>query len=115
MTITSVFPTLHAIKDNHNRGRVTDVLSNEGTPKAHRALLLAANKGPLKSQHQRLKQLFDNDAWTTIDTLDLVDKLLAMTNHVLNPAGHGNEAPLYEEEVAKALDIVRQFGTRQQH
>ncbi len=67
MTITSAFPTLHAIKDNHNRGRVTDGLSNEGTPKAHRALLLAANdldldqhpaldaasKGQLKSQRQQ--------------------------------------------------------------
>lgn len=97
----------------------------KGTPKEYRNFLLAPNdadldnntaldaatKGILKGQRKRLKKLFNDEAWATMDTLALVDDLLAMTNRVLNPAAHGNEVPLYQEEVERALAIVRQFGS----
>lgn len=96
----------------------------KGTPKEHRVLLLPASdadldanstldapsKGMLKGQRKRLRQLFDDEAWANIDTLELLDQLLSITDRVLNPAAHGNEAPLYEDEVEKAVAIVRQFG-----
>jgi hypothetical protein len=71
----------------------------------------AATKRILKAQRKRLKQLFNDEVWATMDTLALVDALLDMTNRVLNPAAHGNEVPLYQEEVERALAIVRQFGS----
>ncbi len=98
--------------------------SLKGTPKKHRALLLpesdadldanstldAPSKGVLKGQRKRLRQLFEDEAWAYIDKLELLDQLLGMTDRVLNPAAHGNESPLYEDEIQKALVIVRQFG-----
>jgi ABC-type dipeptide/oligopeptide/nickel transport system ATPase subunit len=97
----------------------------KGTPKEHRQLLLSANdadlvinssidkptKEILKTQRRRLKQLFNDEAWVIMDTLQLVDELLGMTDRVLNPAAHGNEVLLFEDEVQKALALVRQFGT----
>jgi ABC-type dipeptide/oligopeptide/nickel transport system ATPase subunit len=99
--------------------------SLKGTPKEHRALLLPAtdadldanstldapSKGMLKGQRKRLRQLFEEEAWVNIDTLELLEQLLGMTDRVLNPAAHGNEVPLYEDEVQKALALVQQFGS----
>ncbi len=99
--------------------------SLKGTPKEHRALLLPASdadldanstldapsKGMLKGQRKRMRQLFEDEAWSNIDTLELLDQLLGMTDRLLNPAAHGNEVPLYEDEVQKALAIVQQFGS----
>lgn len=96
-----------------------------GTPKLHRALLIPtddsdldahpdlnpADRGRLKSQRKRLRKLFDEETWANIDTLVLVEKLLAMTDRVLNPAAHDNDSPHYANEIAEALEIIRQFGS----
>lgn len=90
------------------------------TPPQHRILLLQAddsdldgnsNLAPkdrviLKSQRNRLRNLVNSEGWKTMETIDAVDRVLAMTDRVLNPAAHGSSVPLYEEEVRKALTLI---------
>lgn len=90
------------------------------TPPQHRALLLHGDnsdldanadltpreRGILKTQRARLLNLVTNADWEKMETIDVVDRVLAMTDRVLNPAAHGNSTPLYQEEVTKALHLI---------
>ena len=40
------------------------------------------------------------------ETIAIVDRVLAITDRVLNPVSHGNATPLYHEEVMKALRLI---------
>ncbi len=44
-----------------------------------------------------------------MENIRLIDELLETTQRVLNPGAHGGEAPLYETEVEKALNLVKQL------
>lgn len=97
------------------------VLKN--TPVEHRGLLLSpddtdldndatlqpADKGKLKSKRQDLRNVLNHDGWKTMEGVDAVDRVLEMTERVLNPASHGNTAPLYEEEVRRAMQAIEQL------
>lgn len=92
----------------------------KGTPRAHRGLLLSsddtdldsnatlqpADKGKLKSKRRDLRNVLNHDGWAKMETVEAVDRVLEMTERVLNPASHGNTAPLYEEEVRRAKKLI---------
>ena len=92
----------------------------KGTPKEHRGLLLSpddtdldgnatlqpADKGKLKSKRRDLRNVLNHDGWAKMEAVEAVDRVLEMTERVLNPASHGNTAPLYEEEVRRAKKLI---------
>ena len=92
----------------------------KGTPKEHRGLLLSpddtdldgnatlqpADKGKLKSKRRDLRNVLNHDGWAKMEAVEAVDRVLEMTERVLNPASHGNTAPLYEEEVRRAKRLI---------
>ena len=41
-----------------------------------------------------------------MENAKLIDEVLNTTERVLNPGAHGGDAPLYEHEVQKALDLI---------
>lgn len=47
-----------------------------------------------------------NDGWDKMEAVEAVDRVLEMTDRVLNPASHSNEVPLYEEEVRRAKTLI---------
>lgn len=96
----------------------------KGTPKEHRGLLLSlddtdldgnatlqpADKGRLKSKRRNLRNVLNHDGWAKMEAVEAVDRVLEMTERVLNPASHGNTAPLYEEEVRRAKRLIDRLG-----
>lgn len=92
----------------------------KGTPKEHRELLVSgddtdldgnpalqpADKGKLKSKRNDLRKVLKDDGWAKMEAVEAVDRVLEMIERVLNPASHGNTAPLYEEEVRRAKRLI---------
>lgn len=90
------------------------------TPKEHRELLVSADdtdldgnaalqpadKGKLKSKRKVLRSVLKDDGWAKMEAVEAVDRVLEMTERVLNPASHGNATPLYEEEVRRAKKLI---------
>lgn len=66
----------------------------------------AADRGKLKSQRRNLRSLLKDENWKVMDNVKLIDEVLNTTERVLNPGAHGSDAPLYEHEVQKALDLL---------
>ena len=95
----------------------------KGIPKEHRTLLLSADnsdldananlqpkdKGILKSKRIALRKVLDDDGWAKMEAVDAVDRVLEMTERVLNPASHGSATPLYEEEVRRAKRLIERL------
>jgi energy-coupling factor transporter ATP-binding protein EcfA2 len=91
-----------------------------GTPKAHRPLLLSSDdsdidndatlqpkdKGILKSKRKDLRKVLTDDGWSKIEVVEAIDRVLEMTERVLNPASHSNSTPLYAEEVRRAKQLI---------
>ena len=91
-----------------------------GTPKEHRELLLSnddadldgnvalqpADKGKLKAKRKDLRNVLKHDGWEKMEAVEAVDRVLEMTERVLNPASHGSNTPLYEEEVRRAKKLI---------
>lgn len=96
-----------------------------GIPEEHRDKLICASdddidsdttldaptKGKIKTQRNRLRQFFAQDAWKLIEAIETVDAVIRMKDRVLNPAAHWNEEPLYNEEVRKALKLIERLKT----
>ncbi|MFN3408987.1 MAG: AAA family ATPase [Limisphaerales bacterium] len=94
-----------------------------GTPAAHRAHLIptddadidalaaveVADRGRLKSARKHLRSLLKDEGWTAMENIRLIDEVLKTTERVLNPGAHGGDAPLYEHEVQKALDLIKKL------
>ena len=92
----------------------------KSTPTTHRTLLLSSDdsdldnnaslqhqdKAILKSKRRDLRNALTNDGWAKMEAVDAVDRVLEMTERVLNPASHGNTLPLYEEEVRRAKRLI---------
>ncbi|NTW87757.1 MAG: AAA family ATPase [Desulfobulbaceae bacterium] len=97
------------------------VLKN--TPQALRALLLSSDnrdvdnnpdllpqdKGILKSKRRNLREVISNEGWAKMEAVEVIDRVLEMTERVLNPASHSNISPLYEEEVRRAMQAIEQL------
>lgn len=73
------------------------------------ASLEAAERGKINSKRGTLRKLLTNTHWVAMENVRLIDKVLAATERVLNPGAHGGEAPLYESEVAIALDLIKRL------
>ncbi len=92
----------------------------KGIPEEHRALLLSADdsdldgnanlspqeRGILKSKRNALRKVLNDDGWAKMEAVEAVDRVLEMTERVLNPASHGSATPLYEEEVRRAKKLI---------
>ena len=90
------------------------------TPVAHRGLLLSSDdsdidnnlalqlkdKDDLKFKRSTLRKVLADDGWAKMEAVEAVDRVLEMTERVLNPASHGNTTPLYEEEVRRAKKLI---------
>jgi len=95
-----------------------NVLKN--TPQEYRTLLLSSDdsdldnnanlqprdRGILKSKRRDLRIALSNDGWAKMEAVEAVDRVLEMTERVLNPASHGSTTPLYEEEVRRAKRLI---------
>jgi energy-coupling factor transporter ATP-binding protein EcfA2 len=68
-----------------------------------------AERGKINSKRGSLRKLLTNTHWTAMENVRLIDEVLATTERVLNPGAHGGESPLYETEVAKALDLIKRL------
>jgi ABC-type dipeptide/oligopeptide/nickel transport system ATPase subunit len=71
--------------------------------------LEAAERRKINSKRGTLRKLLTDTHWVAMENVRLIDEVLATTERVLNPGAHGGESPLYEAEVQKALDLVRQL------
>lgn len=92
----------------------------KGAPKEYRALLISsddtdldsnttlqpADKGRLKSKRRDLRKVLNDDGWAKMEAVEAVDRVLEMTERVLNPASHGGTSPLYAEEVRQAKRLI---------
>jgi energy-coupling factor transporter ATP-binding protein EcfA2 len=121
----SLTENLRAARNKLLEGIPTKLYKNvlKNTPTAHRALLLSSDdsdldnnaslqpqdKGILKSKRRDLRNALTNDGWDKMETVEAVDRVLEMTERVLNPASHGNTTPLYEEEVRRAMLVIEQL------
>lgn len=95
----------------------------KGTPKEYRELLISgddtdldgnaalqpADRDELKSQRHNLREVLKDDGWARMEAVEAVDRVLEMTERVLNPASHGSATPLYEEEVRRAKRLIDQL------
>jgi energy-coupling factor transporter ATP-binding protein EcfA2 len=95
----------------------------KGVPKEHRALFLSADdgdldanailspkdKGILKSKRAALRSALNDDGWAKMEAIEAVDRVLEMTERVLNPASHGSAVPLYEAEVRCAKRLIERL------
>jgi hypothetical protein len=92
----------------------------KGTLKDHRELLVSADNSDLdgnaglqpadrvglKSKRDVLRNVLKHDGWAKMEAVEAVDRVLEMTERVLNPASHGSTTPLYEEEVRRAKKLI---------
>ena len=69
----------------------------------------AAERGKINSKRGDLRKLLTDTHWTAMENVRLIDEVLATTERVLNPGAHGGEAPLYEDEVEIAFDLIKRL------
>lgn len=74
-------------------------------------IVKAADRGKLKSSRKHLRSLLKDENWKVMENIKLIDEVLNTTERVLNPGAHGSDAPLYEHEVQKALDLIAKLQT----
>ena len=118
----SLTENLRAARNKLLEGIPTTLYNNalKNTPVAHRGLLLSADdsdldnnatlqpadKGKLKSKRNDLRNVLNHDGWKRMEAVEAVDRVLEMTERVLNPASHGSATPLYEEEIRRAKKLI---------
>ena len=66
-----------------------------------------ATKGKLMTSRNRLRMLLTGEHAERLRQVALIDKVLACTERVLNPAAHAGSPPLYEKEIHDALLHVK--------
>jgi energy-coupling factor transporter ATP-binding protein EcfA2 len=85
------------------------LFSADDTDLDNDATLQPADKGRLKSKRRDLRNVLNHEGWKKMEAVEAIDRVLEMTERVLNPASHGNTAPLYEEEVRGAMQVIEQL------
>jgi len=73
------------------------------------AVLDEGFKELLKEKRQSLKDFLSSDGWADFRDINILDRILKMTERVLNPASHWGEPALYEAEVQKALVLINRL------
>ena len=95
----------------------------KGVPEEHRDKLVRLNdddidtdatldvaaKIKLKNQRKRLSKFLNDSGWQHLETIEILDNILKMTDRVLNPAAHWGEPALYDSEVRKALKLINRL------
>ena len=95
------------------------------TPEEYRHILVATNdddlnnnmaldpsiRGKLKTCRNRLQHLMNQESVERMRKVVLIDDIIRSTERVLNPAAHAGDPPLYEQEIEKALRLIRQLET----
>jgi len=71
--------------------------------------LSRAARGKLKVQRKRMRQIITIKHAKLLQQIDILDRILACTDRVLNPAAHSGNPPLYKLEVENALELARQL------
>lgn len=82
------------------------LLSDDDADLDNNATLQQVERDALKSKRQDLRKVLGDDGWAKMETVEAVDRVLQMTDRVLNPASHGSATPLYEEEVRRAKRLI---------
>jgi len=82
------------------------LFSSDDTDLDNNTALQPADKGKLKSKRKDLRYVLSHDGWKKMEAVEAVDRVLEMTERVLNPASHGSTTPLYEEEVRRAKRLI---------
>jgi energy-coupling factor transporter ATP-binding protein EcfA2 len=85
------------------------LVPTDDTDLDNNAALDAPTRGKLKCQRKRLRLLLTGDYLKQLKRVKLIDDILACTERVLNPAAHGGNPPLYQKEVADALNLIKQL------
>lgn len=85
------------------------LLSPDDTDLDNNATLQPADRGKLKSKRRGLRNVLNHEGWQKMEAVEAVDRVLEMTERVLNPASHGNTTPLYEDEVRRAMQVIEQL------
>ena len=92
----------------------------KGVAKGHIALLFSADdsdldqnpalsqedKNALKSKRHNLRRVLTDDVLAKLEAVETLDRVLEMTERVLNPAAHGAVMPLYDAEVQQAKRLI---------
>jgi hypothetical protein len=68
-----------------------------------------ATRSFLKERRQSMKEFLSSDGWNDFQDIEILDRILKMTERVLNPASHWGEPALYEAEVHKALTLINRL------
>ena len=63
----------------------------------------------LKESRQAMKEFLSSNGWRDFRDLAVLDRILKMTERVLNPASHWGEPALYVAEVRKALTLINRL------
>ncbi len=66
-------------------------------------------KGILKGQRRKLSNFMSSSGWKYLKTIQVIDQIMDMNNRILNPASHWGEPELYEEEINKAVELIKQL------
>ena len=82
------------------------LVSADDTDLDGNATLQPADKGIVRSKRKILRSVLKHDGWAKMEAVEAVDRVLEMTERVLNPASHGSVTPLYEEEVRRAHRLI---------
>ena len=101
----------------------------EATPDEHRDKLVRMDdmdidadgsldektKGILKAQRKKLSRYLNKSGWQHLETIQILDEILNMTDRVLNPASHWGESELHESEIQKAVELIKQLDQHVTH
>ncbi len=85
------------------------LISSDDSDLDNNPILLPRDKSILKSKRRELRDAVSNEGWDKMDAVEAVDRVLEMTERVLNPASHSNISPLYEEEVRRAMRVIERL------
>jgi hypothetical protein len=56
-----------------------------------------------------MKEFLSSDGWKDFQDIEILDRILKMTERVLNPASHWGEPAIYTAEVRKALTLINRL------
>lgn len=65
-----------------------------------------ADRGKLKCQRRKLRKLLEDEHWTAMENIRLIEEVLKTTERVLNVGAHSGQSPIYESEVQKAIVLI---------
>lgn len=85
------------------------LISSNDTDLDSHAELSPAEKGKIISKRKKLKAEFIKNTWGNVASIEMIECAIHTTERVLNPASHSNIAPLYEEEVRRAKEIIAEL------